>query len=109
VPAPGENPFDWDEGVPFVDGNDPNLWRAWARYNTGRVLEASMRFGEERVRPNKPKQIVTFRRANAEFFYPRMHAVFGELALSFDSVGLGYTQTTTKVTDSIHVAFGGWF
>lgn len=109
VPAPGENPFDWDEGLPFADGNDPNLWRAWARYNTGKLLEASMTYGENKVRPNKPKQIVTFRRANAEFFYPRIHSTFGELALSFGSVGLGYTQTSTKTTDSVHVAFGGFF
>ncbi len=109
VPAPGENPFDWDDGLPFVDGNNPNLWRAWARYNTGKLLDASMRYGEERVRPNQPKQIVTFRRANAEFFFPRIHATFGELALSFESVGLGFTQTATKVTDSVHVAFGGFF
>jgi hypothetical protein len=109
VPAPGENPFDWDEGVPFVDGNNPNLWRAWARYNTGKLLDASMRYGESNVRPNQPKQIVTFRRANAEFFYPRINAAFGELARSFDSVGFGYTQTTTKTTDAVHVAFGGFF
>lgn len=109
VPAPGENPFDWDDGLPFADGNDPNLWRAWARYNTGMLLDASMRYGETRVRPNQPKQIVTFRRANAEFFYPRISAAFGELALSFDSVGIGYTQTTTKTTDAVHVSFGGFF
>jgi hypothetical protein len=108
-PAPGENKFDWDDGLPFADGNDPHLWRAWARYNTGRLLEASVRFGEEHERPNKPKQIVTLRRANAEFFYARVPQAFGGLERIFPSVGFGYTQTTTKTTDWVHVAFGGWF
>lgn len=105
----GENPFDWDDGVPFVDGNDPDLWRAWARYKTGQLLDASMRYGEENQRPNKPKQIITFRQANAEFFFDRIPNTFGGLERVFPSVGLGFTQTSTKTTDWVHVAFGGWF
>jgi len=109
VPAPGENPFDWDEGLPFADGNDPNLWRAWARYNTGRLLEATMQYGENRERPHKPLQVITFRQANVEFFHPRSAATFGSIERIFPSVGLGYSQSTTKTTDWVHVAFGGWF
>ncbi|QQG49742.1 MAG: hypothetical protein HZB70_03010 [Candidatus Berkelbacteria bacterium] len=108
-PAPGENPFDWDEGLPFADGNDPNLWRAWARYNTGLLLEKTMVYGEQRERPNKPLQVITLRQANVEYFYPRRAAVFGIIERLFPSVGMGYSQKTTKTTDWVHVGFGGWF
>ncbi len=105
----GENPFDWDDGLPFKSGNDNDLWRAWSRYQTGRLLDATMSYGELLERPYKPLQVITYRRANAEFFFDRIADAFGEVAFTYPDVGLGYTQDTTKTTDWVHVSFGGIF
>jgi hypothetical protein len=109
TPAEGENPFDWDDGVPFKDGNDPKLWMAWSRYFTGKLLEATMDYGASQQGANKPVQVITFRQANAEYFYPRSLEVFGPGEANNPRVGLGFTQRSTKTTDWVHTAFGGFF
>ena len=105
----GENPFDWDEGVPFSDGNDPELWMAWSRYFTGRLLDNSLAFGESQVLRDKPRQIITYRQANVEFFASRARSAFGEYEANNPRVGLGYSQKSTKTTDYVHVSYGGLF
>lgn len=109
-PKPGENPFDWDDGLPFTNGNDPLLWMAWARYFTGRLLDKTMDYGarQDDTR-NKPLQVITYRQANVEFFGPRSEATFGAKEKDNSHVGLGYTQKSTKTTDWVHAAFGGFF
>lgn len=91
------------------DGNNPDLWMSWARYNVGRLIDRTLSYGEERDRPFKPLQILTYRRANAEYFGPRSLEAFGPLELDNPTVGLGYSQDTTKTTDWVHVSFGGLF
>lgn len=109
VPAEGENPFDWDDGLPFKDGNDPKLWMAWSRYFTGRLLEATMDYGAAQDNVNKPLQVITYRQANAEFFFSRAAEVFGPEEKDNDRVGFGFTQRSTKTTDWVHTSFGGLF
>ncbi|MEX2012590.1 MAG: hypothetical protein WD970_02445 [Patescibacteria group bacterium] len=108
-PAPGENPFDWDDGVPFVDGNNPELWMAWSRYFTGKLLDSTMAFGASNTGAKKPVQVITFRQANAEYFAPKSLATFGPEEIGNNRVGLGFTQASTKTTDWVHTAFGGFF
>jgi hypothetical protein len=82
---------------------------AWARYFTGKLLDLTLQYGEERERPYKPLQVLTYRQANAEFFYGRVQEAFGAVEKDNPQVGLGYTQTTTKLTDWVHVGFGGLY
>jgi hypothetical protein len=96
-------------GGDFADGNNPDLWMAWARYFTGKLLDLTLQYGEERERPYKPLQVLTYRQANAEFFYGRVQEAFGAVEKDNPQVGLGYTQTTTKLTDWVHVGFGGLY
>ena len=108
-PKPGENPFDWDNGVAFDDGNNPELWMGWARYFTGQLLDSSMAYGAAQTNRDKPRQIMTLRQANTEFFSPLSESTFGEYEKNNKRVGLGYTQDSTKTTDWVHVGFGGLF
>ncbi len=108
-PAPGENKFDWDDGVPFRDGNNPELWMAWSRYFTGKLLDATMSYGAAQQGAGKPLQIITYRQANVEFFAPRSADTFGPNETDNDRLGLGFTQNSTKTTDWVHAAFGGFF
>lgn len=106
-PKPGENPFDWDENVAFDDGNNPELWMGWARYFTGQLLDSSLAYAQAQPLKDKPRQIMTLRQANIEFFAARVEAAFGSYEKDNPRVGLGYTQDSTKTTDWIHVSFGG--
>lgn len=108
-PKPGINPFDWDNGRPFSDGDNEHLWMGWARFFTGKLIESSMDYGAARVSPFKLQQLLTYRQANAEFFYPQSFEAFGDFEASNPTIGLGYTQTTTRTTDWVHVSFGGIF
>lgn len=109
-PPPGQDKFAWAKNVQFADGNDPDLWMAWSRYYTGRLLSSLLKSGEAQVnRVNKPTQIITYRQANAAYFTPEVINAFGDLASSDPSVGLGFSETTTKTTDWVHVAYGGLF
>lgn len=109
VPAEGENKFDWDDGVPFKNGNDPKLWMAWSRYFTGKLLEETVNYGALQEPVNKPLQVITYRQANVEFFAPRALEAFGPEEAGNDRVGMGYSQKSTKTTDWVHVSFGGFF
>lgn len=109
TPKDGQSVWEWANGVPFANGKDPLLWMAWSRYFTGKLLDSTLAYGQERLRPDKPKQVITYRQANVEFFTPRLQEAFGEIEANYPSVGLGYSQTTTKLTDWVHVAFGGYF
>jgi len=116
TPQPGQTAWDWikqteDEGraVQFADGNDPDLWMAWSRYFTGRLIDKTMEYGIYRASPNKPKQISTFRQANVLNFAPLSVWAFGGYETGNPTMGLGFTQNTTKTTDWVHVAFGGLF
>jgi len=106
-PAPGENPFDWDDGVPFKDGNNPELWMAWSRYFTGKLLNATMDYGAAQPDFGKPLQVITYRQANVEFFGPRSVETFGIRERNNPNVGLGFSQKSTKTTDWVHASFGG--
>ncbi len=108
-PAPGQNKFDWDDGVPFKDANNPELWMAWSRYFTGKLLDATMSYGASVDGAGKPLQVITYRQANVEFFAPRAAATFGPSEAGNDRLGLGFTQASTKTTDWVHAAFGGFF
>jgi len=105
----GENPFDWDDDVQFVDGNNPDLWMAWARYFTGKLLSDTAEYSTQQESIGKPLQIITLRQANVEFFAQESAAVFGSEEASNPLVGMGYTQDSTKTTDWVHVSFGGYF
>ncbi|MEX1051996.1 MAG: hypothetical protein WEC83_01250 [Patescibacteria group bacterium] len=108
-PAPGQNRFDWDDGVPFHNGNSSELWMAWSRYFAGKLLDATMTYGAAQEGAGKPLQIITYRQANVEFFAPRAAATFGPSEAGNDRLGLGFTQASTKTTDWVHAAFGGFF
>jgi len=108
-PAPGQNPFDWDNNVPFGDGNNQKIWMGWARYYVGRLIDATMAYGEDHQSPAQPLQVITYRQANAEFFAPRVLAAFGSWSANNDTIGLGFSQTSTKTTDWVHVGFGGLY
>ncbi|OGD61763.1 hypothetical protein A3A71_00460 [Candidatus Berkelbacteria bacterium RIFCSPLOWO2_01_FULL_50_28] len=104
-----ENPFDWDNSVPFSDGNDSNLWMYWSRYFTGRLLEATLAYTAGKDSRDKPNQIITFRQANVEFFGTTAAAAFGSKGKDNERVGLGFSQKSTKTTDWVHIGFGGYF
>ncbi|MEK7170773.1 MAG: hypothetical protein AAB774_00500 [Patescibacteria group bacterium] len=106
-PSPGQNPFDWDDTQPFTSGDNQKIWMGWSRYYVGKLLDATMDYGEQRESPYKPLQVLTYRQANAEYFYPRTAGAFGDIAVGSDQYGLGYSQTTTKTTDWLHIGFGG--
>ncbi len=108
-PAPGQNPFDWDDNVSFVDGAKSEVWMGWARYYTGLLLDRTLSFGESVPDINKPRQIITLRQANAEFFASRAESAFGAGEKNNPRVGMGFSQDTTKTTDWVHVGFGGYF
>lgn len=106
-PGRGENPFDWDNDVPFANGKDPQLWMAWSRYFTGQLLDRTLEYSEQQESQNQVRQVMTLRQANVEFFADRATAAFGDGETNNPRVGLGFTQDSTKTTDWIHVAFGG--
>lgn len=106
-PAPSQNPFDWDDTQPFTNGNDQTIWMGWSRFYVGKLLQATMDYGIRHEAPNKPLQVLTYRQANAEFFSPQVVGAFGEIAVGSDKYGIGFTQTSTKTTDWVHVGFGG--
>lgn len=108
-PSPGQNPFDWDDTQPFTKGDNQKIWMGWSRYYVGKLLDATMDYGEQRESPFKPLQVLTYRQANAEFFEPRMVDAFGDWSLDSDTIGLGFSQKSTKTTDWVHVGFGGIF
>jgi len=115
-PEPGQTAWEWikqseDEGrtVQFADGNDPDLWMAWARYFTGKLIADTIDYGITRSSPYKPKQISTFRQANVYNFAPLSLQAFGSFENNNLMMGLGFTQNTTKTTDWVHIAFGGLF
>lgn len=108
-PAPGENPFDWDDGVPFVDGDNSELWMAWSRYFTGKLLAATLSYGAAQDGAGKPLQIITYRQANVEYFYQGSIETFGPGEVGNSRLGLGFTQNSTKTTDWVHTSFGGYF
>ncbi len=107
-PAPGQNPFDWDDTVPFGAASNAT-WEGWARYFTGALIDASLNYAAGQDDFNKPLQVLTYRQANAEFFAPRSPDAFGPAEAGNDKVGLGFTQNSTKTTDYVYVAFGGYF
>ncbi|MEK7202011.1 MAG: hypothetical protein AAB669_00550 [Patescibacteria group bacterium] len=108
-PSPGQNPFDWDDTQPFTKGDNQKIWMGWSRYYVGKLLDATLAYGEQRESPFKPLQVLTYRQANAEFFEPRMVDAFGDWSLDSDTIGLGFSQKSTKTTDWVHVGFGGIF
>lgn len=108
-PAPGQGKFGWGDGTQFVNGNNPELWMAWSRYFTGKLLDVTMSYGAAQPGVGKPLQIITYRQANVEFFAPRSAATFGSSEAGNDRLGLGFTQASTKTTDWVHTAFGGFF
>jgi len=95
--------------VRFVNGNNPNLWMAWARYFTGRALEATLDYGVLQESRLKPNQVITYRQANVEFFAGRSTAAFGQSEANNPFLGMGFTQKSTKITEVIHVGFGGLY
>lgn len=105
----GENPFDWDDNVKFTDGNKSEVWMGWARYYTGRLIDEVLTYAESQPENNKPNQLITYRQANAEFFADRQAAAFGPNAVTAPNFGLGFTQKSTKITDWIHIGFGGYY
>ncbi|HSX41781.1 MAG TPA: hypothetical protein VLE93_00350 [Candidatus Saccharimonadales bacterium] len=107
-PAPGQNPFDWDNNVPFVNAN-AQVWEGWARYFTGQLLDATLSYGGGVPDLNKPLQVLTYRQANVEYFAPRAAEGFGSAEANNPRVGMGYTQASTKTTDYVYVSFGGYF
>lgn len=109
TPKDGQSVWKWADGVPFANGKDPLLWMAWSRYFTGKLLDSTLAYGEERLRPDKPKEIITYRQANVELFAPRVREAFGEIEKNNPTIGMGYSQKSTKLTDWVHVAFGGYF
>lgn len=108
-PAVGQSPFDWDNGVPFSDGNNSHLWEGWSRYYVGKLLQATMDYGAVQQNVNQPLQVLTYRQANVEFFAPQALDAFGSGELDNPYVGMGFTQNSTKVTNLVHVSFGGLF
>ncbi len=118
TPSPGQSPWDWVKNdIKFADAT-PQLWQGWARYNTGRLLDATLKYGQMHPEVNKPKQIITYRQANVEYFtaqtdplglISRMLDAFGSFEPNNPTIGLGFSQTTTKTTDWVHVSFGGLF
>lgn len=107
-PAPGQNPFDWDDTVPFTSANN-QTWEGWARYFTGALLDASLTYGSQVADFNKPLQILTYRQANVEYFAPRAEEGFGSAEADNPRVGMGFTQGSTNTTDYVYVSFGGYF
>ncbi|MDO8650101.1 MAG: hypothetical protein Q7K33_02205, partial [Candidatus Berkelbacteria bacterium] len=108
-PSPGQNPFDWDDTQPFTKGSNQKIWMGWSRYYVGKLLDATLDYGETRESPWKPLQVLTYRRANAEFFESRMVDAFGDWSINSDTIGLGFSQKSTKTTDWVHVGFGGLY
>lgn len=119
APSPGQNPFDWQHqgidangnqvDVPFSTGNNQQLWEGWARYWTGYLLQATMNYGESQDVINKPLQVVTYRQANVEYFADQAVATFGPNEPDSQNLGMGFTQTSTKVVGQVHVSFGGLY
>jgi len=128
APAPGatyftyynENPFDWQKDVQFADGSNKLLWMGWARYFTGELIQDTFDYGANQrsimtdnpsaasdLPSNKLLQVITFRKANADYFGPQSPAVFGNKELDNKYIGIFYTQDSTKTTDWVHVGFGG--
>ena len=106
-PALGQNPFNWDDTQPFTRGDNQKIWMSWARFYVGKLLDATLDYGEQRESPWKPLQVLTYRQANVEYFYSRTYGAFGDIAVGSTQYGLGYSQTTTKTTDWVHIGFGG--
>ncbi|HUD21113.1 MAG TPA: hypothetical protein VMQ44_03550 [Candidatus Saccharimonadales bacterium] len=128
APAPGttyfnyysENPFDWQKDVQFGNGEDKLLWMGWARYFTGELIQDTLDYGANQrdimtndpadassLPSNKLLQIITYRKANADYFAPQSDAVYGDKELNSPYIGTFYTQDSTKTTDWVHVGFGG--
>ncbi|MEK9167673.1 MAG: hypothetical protein AAB613_02945 [Patescibacteria group bacterium] len=108
-PSPGQNPFDWDDTQPFTKGDNQKIWMGWSRYYVGKLLDSTLDYGERRESPGKPLQVLTYRQANVEYFSARTAGAFGDIAVGNPLYGLGYSQTTTKTTDWVHVGFGGFW
>ncbi len=106
-PDRDENKFAWGDQTPFTKGDNQKIWMGWSRFYVGKLLNASLDYGEQRDSPWKPLQILTYRQANVEYFYSRTAGAFGDIAVGNPQFGIGYTQTSTKTTDWIHVGFGG--
>ena len=108
-PSPGENKFVWGDQTKFTKGDNQKIWMGWSRYYVGKLLDATLDYGEQRESPWKPLQVLTYRQANAEFFEPRMVDAFGDWSIDSDTIGLGFSQKTTKTTDWVHIGFGGLY
>lgn len=96
--------------IQFSDGNNQDLWMAWARYYTGFLIERTVDYGSEQTQSSKPRQLITYRRANAEYFQglkDQVAAAFGSIENGNSHVGIGFTQDSTRTTNWVHVGFGG--
>lgn len=111
TPGPGQDNWSWSgTGIPFTDGNKSSVWMGWSRYYTGKLIDATLNYGAAQSQANKPRQIITYRRANAEFFQAQISkiaAAFGPNEKGSSYLGIGYTQNSTKTTDWVHIGFGG--
>jgi len=113
TPKVGQTPWQWqDSGVKFADGNDQSLWMMWARYNVGKLIKATLDYGASNDDFGKPRQLITYRQANAEYFYSNQELItsaFGQREKNNEHIGIGFSQKSTKTTDWLHVGFGGLF
>ncbi|MBI4948414.1 hypothetical protein HY844_02590 [Candidatus Berkelbacteria bacterium] len=117
-PSDGQNPFDWDDNIPFSDGNNPELWMGWARYYVGYILDKSLKYSEAKSSRDKIRQLITYRQANAEFFAVQkasdgvknlLEAAFDDDVKENEYIGIGFSQRSTKTTDWVHATFGGLY
>ncbi len=100
----------WAKNITFVDGNNPDLYEAWSRYFTGLLLADTLAYGSSQGDANKPRQVITFRRANAEFFAAQpglMTSAFGTMENGNNYVGMGYSEGSTNTYAWVHIGFGG--
>jgi len=108
-------------GIGFNKGDDSRVWQFWSRFYVGQLLQATAIYGVVNEDLNKPRQVVTYRKANVAYLNsesifaeddPRWHPsptqVFGEIEKNNSFIGFGYSQESSKITDWIHVGFGGW-
>ncbi len=115
-----ENPFSWQEGVKWGNGDNQKLWMGWARHFTGKLVADTIYYGADmrancdagiNTDLNDPdnhlQQTLTYRQANVEYFSPFSYAAFGNNENIDNQVGIFYTQGSTKITDWVHVGFGG--
>lgn len=91
----------------YVKMSDTDLWMGWARYYVGQLLEATLKYGASQADESKPRQVITYRQANVEYFASTATDTFGTIENNNTYVGLGFSQDTTKTTDWVHVSFGG--